>query len=94
MASTLPDSIAGTRLKPTLTSLTRDGATPAFARIAFRYADWYGIPAVPTVLPASCCGVATALRPIETIDVSGFCTSAPTATSFWPLSRASRSSGS
>src|SRR5919199_4849841 len=81
VASTLPDSIAGIRLNPTLTSLTLDGFTPARARIAFRYADWYGMPAVPTVLPASCLGSEIARRPIDTTEVSGFWTSAPTATS-------------
>ena len=36
VASTLPDSIAGTRLKPTLVSLTEPGSTPAFSRIVRR----------------------------------------------------------
>jgi len=36
VASALPDSIAGTRLKPTSTSLTEPGETPARCSIVFR----------------------------------------------------------
>jgi hypothetical protein len=53
VASTLPESIAGSRLAPTLVSFTLDAGTFARARIVFRYADWYGMPAVPTRLPRS-----------------------------------------
>ena len=52
------------------------------------------MPAVPTVLPASSAGDSMRLSPIEMSDVSGTYTSAPIDTSFAPLSRASRTSGS
>ena len=49
---------------------------------------------VPTFLPSSSAGLRTALSPAEMIDVSGFCTSAPIATTLTPCARASSSSGS
>jgi hypothetical protein len=45
-------------------------------------------------LPSSSPGSRIAFLPIEMIDVSGVCTSAPIETSLAPLSRASSSSGS
>jgi hypothetical protein len=52
------------------------------------------MPAVPTFLPRRSAGLAIFPAGSEMTDVSGRCTSAPTATTFSPLSRARSTSGS
>ena len=70
-ASTLPESNAGSRLKPTLTAWTSSSDSPCESRIVLRTASSNGSPATPTLAPLIVSGPVTFESASEIIEFSG-----------------------